>query len=80
MKDQLRLKTSEIEMSATILSGFYDIDMLYKVILNFKLLFSTQLKFGKGPKTLLTTLARALATASLNTCKIFSTVRKAHCI
>ncbi|XP_017318750.2 mRNA decay activator protein ZFP36L2 [Ictalurus punctatus] len=30
MKDQLRLKTSEIEMSATILSGFYDIDMLYK--------------------------------------------------
>lgn len=35
MKDQLRLKTKEIEMSATILSGFYDIDMLYKVILNF---------------------------------------------
>lgn len=35
MKDQLRLKTSEIEMSATILSGFYDIDMLYKVIPNF---------------------------------------------
>lgn len=24
-------------MSATILSGFYDIDMLYKVLLNFKL-------------------------------------------
>lgn len=26
-------------MSATILSGFYDIDMLYKVILHFKLRF-----------------------------------------
>lgn len=42
MKDQLLLKTSEIEMSATILSGFYDIDMLYKVMmkLSFKVGFN----------------------------------------
>ncbi|XP_076141879.1 mRNA decay activator protein ZFP36L2 [Alosa pseudoharengus] len=30
MRDQLRQKSSENEMSATILSAFYDIDMLYK--------------------------------------------------
>ena len=32
MKDQLQLTSPEAAMSAAILSAFYDVDMLYKVM------------------------------------------------
>lgn len=45
-------------MSATILSAFYDVDMLYKVILNFTFTFHTTSSFVKGPKRSDKTLLR----------------------